>query len=245
MDFKNFVIIVAAGKGLRMGAATKKQYLCLDEIPILTHTIMAFDRCDYIHEIILVIPEKDQHYCQKYIIDPFVFTKNIHIAQGGKKREDSVFNGLNMVCERIESVNKTIVMIHDGVRPFVDDSIIKNCINGAIQYGACIPAVKITDTIKQVCSDKEINSGFFIQKTINRESLYSAQTPQTFKLDLILKAFDHAKKNGFSGTDDASLLEYSGYNVYIAKGSKLNIKITTPEDLVLGKYLLAIKANSS
>ena len=245
MDFKNFVIIVAAGKGLRMGAATKKQYLCLDEIPILTHTIMAFDRCDSIHEIILVIPEKDQHYCQKYIIDPFVFTKNIHIAQGGKKREDSVSNGLKMICERIESVNKTIVMIHDGVRPFVDDSIIKNCINGAIQYGACIPAVKITDTIKQVCSDKEINSGSFIQKTINRESLYSAQTPQTFKLDLILKAFDHAKKNGFSGTDDASLIEYSGYNVYIAKGSKFNIKITTQEDLVLGKYLLAIKANSS
>ncbi len=245
MDFKNFVIIVAAGKGLRMGAATKKQYLCLDEIPILTHTIMAFGRCDCIHEIILVIPEKDQHYCQEHIIDPFLFTKNIHIAPGGKKREDSVFNGLNMVCERVETVNKTIVMIHDGVRPFVDESIIKNCINGAIQYGACIPAVKITDTIKQVCSDSEINSGHFIQKTINREALYSAQTPQTFKLDLILKAFDHGKKNGFSGTDDASLIEYSGYNVYIAKGSKLNIKITTPEDLVLGKYLLALKASSA
>ena len=245
MDFKNFVIIVAAGKGLRMGAVTKKQYLCLDEIPILTHTIMAFDRCDYIHEIILVIPEKDQYYCQKYIIDPFVFTKNIHIAQGGKKREDSVFNGLNMVCTRVDSVNKTIVMIHDGVRPFVGESIIKNCINGAIQYGACIPAVKITDTIKQVCSDSEINSGFFIQKTINRESLYSAQTPQAFKLDLILKAFDHAKKNSFSGTDDASFIEYLGHNVYIEKGSKLNMKITTPEDLVLGKYLLALKTSSA
>ncbi len=245
MDFKNFVIIVAAGKGLRMGAATKKQYLCLDEIPILTHTIMAFDRSDYIHEIILVIPEKDQNYCQKHIIDPFVFTKNIHITQGGKKREDSVSNGLKMVCGRIESLDKTIVMIHDGVRPFVDNSIIKNCINGAIQYGACIPAVKITDTIKQVYSDSEINSDFFIQKTINRESLYSAQTPQTFKLDLILKAFDHAKKNSFSGTDDASLMEYLGHNVYIVKGSKLNIKITTQEDLVLGKYLLALKAGSS
>jgi len=206
---------------------------------------MAFDRCDYIYEIIIVVPEKDQHYCQKHIIDPFVFTKNIHITQGGKKREDSVFNGLNMVRGKIESVNNTIVMIHDGVRPFVDDSIIKNCINGAIQYGACIPAVKITDTIKQVSSDEEVNSGLFIQKTINRESLYSAQTPQTFKLDLILKAFDHAKKNDFSGTDDASLLEYSGHNVYVAKGSKFNIKITTPEDLVLGKYLLALKAGSA
>ena len=245
MNFKNFVIIVAAGKGLRMGAVTKKQYLCLDEIPILTHTLMAFDRCDYIHEIILVIPENDQHYCQKHIIDPFLFTKNIHIAQGGKKREDSVFNGLNMVCARVDSVNKTIVMIHDGVRPFVDDSIIKNCINGAIQYGACIPAVKITDTIKEVRSDGQINSGFFIKKTINREALYSAQTPQAFKLDLILKAFNHAKKNGFSGTDDASLIEYLEHNVYIVKGSKLNMKITTPEDLVLGKYLLALKASSA
>ncbi|MEN8210465.1 MAG: 2-C-methyl-D-erythritol 4-phosphate cytidylyltransferase [Thermodesulfobacteriota bacterium] len=245
MHFKNFAIIVAAGKGLRMGAETKKQYLCLDETPILTHTIMAFDRCDYIHEIILVIPENDKHYCRQNIIDPFVFTKNIHIVKGGKKREDSVSNGLKMVCENIESLDKTIVMIHDGVRPFVDDTIIKKCIDGAIQYGACIPAVKVTDTIKQVSSDREINSGFFIQKTINRESLYSAQTPQTFKLELILKAFDHAKKNGFSGTDDASLIEYSGHNVYIEKGSKINIKITTPEDLVLGEYLLALKASSA
>ena len=228
-----------------MGNDTKKQYLCLDEIPILVHTMMVFDKCDDIHEIILVVPKEDKFYCQKNIMDPFEFSKNIHMVQGGKKRQDSVYNGLNRACRMVESDSQAIVMIHDGVRPFVDNTIIKECIHGAIQHGACIPAVKITDTIKQAGLGEQIKSGAFIQKTINRKFLYIAQTPQAFKLDLILKAYDHAKKNSFSGTDDASLMECSGHTVSIVKGSKLNIKITNPEDLVLGKYLLTLKTSSS
>ncbi len=234
MDFKNFVIIVAAGKGVRMGSATKKQYLYLDEIPILTHTIMAFDKSEYIYEIIIVVPREDRNYCQKHIIDPFKFKKTIHLIQGGEKRQDSVFNGLNLIQGIVKTVKNTIVMIHDGVRPFVDNDMIKNCINNAVKYGACIPGVQITDTLKLVGSDS------FIDKTVNRESYYSAQTPQTFKLNLILQAFDYAIKTKFSGTDDASIAEHAGQNVYIVEGSKLNIKITTPEDLVLGKYLLTL-----
>jgi 2-C-methyl-D-erythritol 4-phosphate cytidylyltransferase len=233
----NFVIIVAAGKGLRMGASIKKQYLCLDKIPILVHTVMVFDKCDDVHEIIIVVPEDDKDYCQTHVINPFEFTKTIHLIQGGKTRQDSVFNGLKKVQGRVNSLKEHIVMIHDGVRPFVDDDMIKNCINGAVKYGACIPAVKLTDTIKQV------SSKFKIEKTINRNSLYSAQTPQTFKLNLILNAFDHAEKTKFSGTDDASILENAGDNVHIIEGSRFNIKITTPEDLVLGKYLLTLKAS--
>lgn len=229
---QNFAIVVAAGKGLRMGSKTRKQYLCLDKIPIITRTIMAFDACDQIHEIVLVIPEQDHEYCKNNILDPFGFAKKIHLIEGGKERQDSVLNGLKRVKDRINSDKEAIVLIHDGVRPFVNQNIIKACILKAIEYGACIPAVKITDTVKQVCPDLSI------QKTINRQFLYIAQTPQTFKLDLILRAFEHAIKTCFSGTDDASLVEHLGEKVVIINGSKMNIKITTKQDLILGKYLL-------
>ncbi|MCK5162620.1 MAG: 2-C-methyl-D-erythritol 4-phosphate cytidylyltransferase [Desulfobacula sp.] len=230
---QNFVIVVGAGKGLRMGSKTKKQYLRLSGIPILTRTISVFDKCDQVHEIVLVIPKEDSEYCKKHIIDPFGFAKKIHLVEGGKKRQDSVLNGLKCIQNRMNCDKEAIVMIHDGVRPFVTQSIIEECIRNAIEYGACIPAVRITDTVKQVSFD------LVVQKTLNRENLYNAQTPQTFKLDLILHAFEHAMKACFFGTDDASLLEYSGRRVVIIKGSKLNIKITTSEDLVLGEHLLS------
>jgi 2-C-methyl-D-erythritol 4-phosphate cytidylyltransferase len=232
---QNYSIIVAAGKGLRMGSKLKKQYLHLEGIPILARTIMAFDNCDQINEIILVIPKIDHDYCKKHIIDPFDFVKKIYLVEGGNKRQDSVLNGLNCVHD-IMSLNKevkeVIVLIHDGVRPFVNHNMIEDCIQNAIAYGACIPAVKITDTVKQLGCDLSI------QKTINRQFLYAAQTPQTFKIELILRAFEHARKTGFSGTDDASLVEHLGDKVVVAKGSNLNIKITTKQDLVLGKFLL-------
>lgn len=234
-QYQTFVIVVAAGKGLRMGSKTKKQYLCMDKIPILTHTLKVFDRCEHIHEIILVVPGEDTAFCKTQVIDPYGFEKKIHLVEGGKERQDSVLNGLTWVQNRVNSEKKVIVLIHDGVRPFVDQSIIEECIFNAIEHGACIPAVKITDTIKEVCSD------FSVQKTLNRENLYRAQTPQAFRLPLISDAFKHAMETCFSGTDDASLVEHLGHRVFIINGSQQNIKITTREDLVLGKYLLTLK----
>ncbi len=234
-ESRHFAIIVAAGKGLRMGAKAKKQYLYLDKIPILARTIMAFDTCDQLHEIILVIPKEDEKYCKTHIIDPYGFTKKIHLIAGGDQRQDSVLTGLKFIGDKSNQDCEAIVMIHDGVRPFVNQNMIKDSIRTAIEYGACIPAVKITHTVKKVLG------GSVIQKTIDRENLYMAQTPQTFKLDLILRAVEHAVKTSFSGTDDASLVENLGHKVMIIQGSELNIKITTPEDLVLGKYLLTLK----
>jgi len=231
-QIQNFAIIVAAGKGLRMGSKVKKQYLNLEGIPILARTIMAFDNCDQINEIVLVIPKIDHDYCKKHIIDPFDFVKKIYLVEGGNKRQDSVLKGLNCVQDIMSLDKEVIVLIHDGVRPFVNQDMIEDCIQNAIKYGACIPAVKITDTVKQLSCDLSI------QKTINRQFLYTAQTPQTFKIDLILRAYKHAGKTGLSGTDDASLVEHLGDKVVIAKGSKMNIKITTKQDLVLGKFLL-------
>ncbi len=123
-------------------------------------------------------------------------------------------------------------MIHDGVRPFITNEIIKKSIQGAKQNGACIPVVKITDTIKQVTKNS------FIIKTQDRKHLYSAQTPQVFKFDLIYAAFEHAIQRSFNGTDDASLVEFLGKEVAVCEGSKLNVKITTPDDLILGNYIL-------
>ncbi|MBU8909993.1 MAG: 2-C-methyl-D-erythritol 4-phosphate cytidylyltransferase [Desulfobacterales bacterium] len=233
-ELRHFVIIVAAGKGLRMGHNTKKQYLHLAGMPVLARTVMVFDQCEHIHEIILVIPKDDGGYCKTHIIDPYGFKKKIHLVEGGEERQHSVLSGLKLIRDKMNRDKEAIVMIHDGVRPFVNQNIIKDCILTAIEYGACIPAVKITDTVKEVLPD------LVIQKTLNRENLYKAQTPQTFKLGLLLRAFEYAVKTSFQGTDDASLVEHLGHKVAIIKGSKLNIKITTPEDLVLGEHLLLV-----
>ncbi|MCP3875494.1 MAG: 2-C-methyl-D-erythritol 4-phosphate cytidylyltransferase [Desulfobacteraceae bacterium] len=229
---ENYVIIVAAGKGLRMESKTKKQYLDLNGIPILARTIMAFDICDKIGEIVLVIPEEDDGYCKEHVIDPFEFKKTIHLVKGGSQRQISVMNGLKQINKIVNSKKEIIVMIHDGVRPFIDQSIVQACIQKAIEHGACIPGEPISDTVKHV------NPDLTIKKTVNREFLYRAQTPQTFKLDLIMKAYEHAGQTSFWGTDEASLVEHLGGKVHVIQGSKRNIKITNPDDLVLGKYLL-------
>jgi 2-C-methyl-D-erythritol 4-phosphate cytidylyltransferase len=168
------------------------------------------------------------------MIDPFGLTKKIHLVAGGQQRQDSVLNGLTLIRDRMNCEQDTIVMIHDGVRPFVDQFLIEACIQKAGKYGACIPAVKITDTVKQVSGDG------FVHRTLDRETLYKAQTPQTFKMALIWGAFEHAGATSFSGTDDASLVEHYGRKVTTTRGSDLNIKLTTPDDLAFGKYLLTL-----
>jgi 2-C-methyl-D-erythritol 4-phosphate cytidylyltransferase len=229
----NFAIIVAAGKGVRMGANVRKQYLKLGQMPILARTVMAFDECSTILEIYLVIPKEDMDYCQKHILAPFAFKKKIHLVEGGHERQASVLNGLKKISRRDDLQEETIVLIHDGVRPFADQTLISDCIQSAMAHGSGIPAVKIIDTVKKVRDDS------VIEKTVERDCLYAVQTPQTFKLSLILNAFEHAEKDGFTGTDDASILEHSGEKVFITKGSRLNIKITEPEDLIFAEYMIA------
>lgn len=218
-----------------MGADIKKQYLCLDSIPVLTRTLMAFDSHADIDEIFLVIPQNDHDFCKNQVIAPYGFKKKIHMVSGGKQRQDSVLNGLEKLKEACAPDTDKIVLIHDGVRPFVGKDVISDCILGAQKNGACVPAVKITDTVKQV------DEHLCIEKTIPRNQLYCVQTPQAFKLDLILSAFEYAQRTSFTGTDDASLVEYSGQKVMISKGSKFNIKITTPEDLVIGESFIGLK----
>jgi 2-C-methyl-D-erythritol 4-phosphate cytidylyltransferase len=229
----HFAVIVAAGSGLRMNSETKKQYLLLKGIPILTRTVMAFCAVEDIGKIILAVPENDMEYSKSKLIEPYGLPNKIHVIAGGNHRQDSVFNGLKYIRNTLVAGTDAVVLIHDGVRPFVDQDIIRNCIKNVMPSAACVPGIGISDTVKQAFPDLSV------QKTISRESLYLIQTPQCFYLNPILEAFEYAIKTSFLGTDDASIFEHSGGKVQIIKGSKLNIKITTPEDLSLGELYLS------
>ncbi|RLB89342.1 MAG: 2-C-methyl-D-erythritol 4-phosphate cytidylyltransferase [Deltaproteobacteria bacterium] len=230
--FRHIAIIVAGGKGRRMQSRQKKQYLELEKIPVLTRTITVFDAHEKVCDIILVIPGEDRKFCREFILEPFCFTTPIHLVNGGIRRQESVFNGLKKACKLSPFFDKTLVLIHDGVRPFIGKTVLDDCIAKAIINGACIPAVKITDTVKKVLDGQKITV------TLDRDFLYKAQTPQVFRLDLVLKAYAHAKATLFEGTDDASLMEHAGLPVFVTNGSLSNIKLTTPEDLSLSRYLL-------
>lgn len=222
-----YAVIVAAGKGVRMNRTTSKQYLELVGVPLLSITLKAFDKCSLIDKIILVVPSGDIGFCMEKIINPSGIQKTVIPVAGGLKRQDSVYNGLLSVDEK-----KSTVVIHDGVRPFVSPSSIEECIREAVLHGACILGLPASDTLKLA------DGSGYIEKTLERDSVWLAQTPQAFDYSLIKKAHDIARKEGFRGTDDASLVERLGEKVRIIRGSINNIKITTPEDLAIARVIL-------
>lgn len=222
-----YAIIVAAGKGLRMQDSKRKQYKDLDGKPILAHTLMTFNRCDPIDRIIVALPAEDVEFVRQEVLPAAGGEKKTALIVGGARRQDSVDSGLGAIEN-----DDGIVLIHDGVRPFVRQEHLLACIEGAHQHGACILGLPAFDTVKQVNAKNEI-----IQ-TRSRDTLWLAQTPQAFQLKLIKKAHAFAKKDGFSGTDDASLVERIGATVKVIPGSRSNIKITHPEDLKLARALL-------
>jgi len=217
-------IIVAGGKGIRMGAATRKQYMLLAGKPIVCHTLEVFDACPGIQEIYLVVPPDDLDTCAEKWISFMTFHKAIHLVAGGNERQDSVYRGIQAVsgqgCE--------VVVIHDAVRPFVNSRMIEDCVAEARISGACIVGMPVMDTAKLV------NSGR-IERTLDRNAIWMAQTPQAFDLNLIRTAHEKASSERFKGTDDAMLVERLGHQIRIIPGSRLNMKITTPEDLALAE----------
>ncbi len=224
----NCAIIVCAGSGSRMKSSVKKQYLKIEDKPILYHTIRKFQLNNLIQQIILVSPMEDIEYCRNEIVNLYNFTKVAKIVQGGKTRELSVYNGLN----EINSGYCDIVVIHDGVRPFVTDKNIEEGIKYAWMFGASACGVKLKDTIKI------INKNNFIKYTLNRDELISIQTPQCFKCELIKEAFEKFKGFLEDFTDDTSIIEQYGKKIYIYQGNYENIKITTKEDLCMAKVFL-------
>jgi 2-C-methyl-D-erythritol 4-phosphate cytidylyltransferase len=223
----NNAIIVAAGKGVRMGTALRKQYLLVAGQPILSHTLHQFDVCTSVDRIYLVVPKQDLVYCQEKVLPTTNLKKPVKLVTGGSDRQQSVFRGLESLEHK-----EGLVAIHDGVRPLIEPAIIEACVLRASEKGACVPGIPVSDTIKKA------DQRGVITATVQRKDLWSIQTPQVFEYRIIIDAHKRAIKEGFTGTDDASLVERLGYPVTIINGSKTNIKVTTEEDLIMASSLL-------
>lgn len=227
-------IILAGGRGKRMGAAVSKQYLMLEGYPVIYYSIKAFERSE-VDNIVLVAAAGEEEYCQKNIIEKYGFSKVRAVVTGGKERCNSVHEGLKAI-DRL-GIATDIVLIHDGARPFVTESIISGAISCAETCGACVTAVKAKDTVKLADCDGNIDA------TPDRNRVWQIQTPQTFQYELIRAAYDEVLSQSDEGiTDDAMVLErYGGYKIRLVEGSYDNIKITTPEDLIFGHAILCKK----
>lgn len=237
------VIIPAAGLGTRMagassgsktGAAPKtapsKQFIELAGEPIVVHTLRKFVAHPRVTDIYLALRKSEGENFRPRI-ERENFGKPVHIVEGGEHRQDSVCNAVKALV----AADDDIVLVHDAVRPFVDAATISNVIDAASRYGAAIAGVPAVDTIKQVERTAE---GAVITTTVPRERAVLAQTPQGFRFDLLKHAFDEATADGFTGTDEASLLERSGHDVHVVMGSPRNIKITTPGDMELAELYI-------
>lgn len=215
------IIIVAGGKGTRMGASLPKQFIRLGSRPILMHTIERFFNYDRSMTIIVVLPKNQQEYwtqlCKDYNFDvPFI------IADGGQTRFHSVCNGLSKVT------NERWIGVHDGVRPFVSDEVITTCFKVVQSSRAVIPTIGVVETLRKVEEEKS--------STLNRDDYRLVQTPQVFDVTLLKEAYQQEYNKKF--TDDASVVEALGYDVTLIEGNRENIKVTTPFDLKIGEALL-------
>ncbi len=227
--FKSVALIPAAGMGKRMGASINKQYLLLQDMPIVARTISIFEQSPLIDAIYLVIPAEEIAYCREHVITSCGFRKVVAIVPGGTERQYSVMNGLRAMREQVTA--ESVIVIHDGVRPLITPELIRNSIETARSNDGALVAVPAKDTIKFVANG-------IVTGTPDRETLWLAQTPQTFRFDVIYAAHQAAESDRFMGTDDASLVERTGGHVKIIRGDYRNIKITTPEDLVLAEAFL-------
>lgn len=212
---KKAVVIVAGGKGLRMGTDIPKQFLVIDGKPILMHTIEKFFDYDKNVQIVVVLP-KDQHDYWNKLCDEYAFDISHKVVLGGAERFFSVLNGLQAVDDDCD-----VIAVHDGVRPFVDIEVIARCFASASVNDAVIPVVDVVETLRHIEGDGS--------KTVPRSDYKLVQTPQVFKADVLRKAYSQEFTPFF--TDDASVVESIGYKVTLVEGNRKNIKVTTKDDL--------------
>lgn len=223
-------IIAAAGLGKRMGANVPKQYLEVFGRPIICHTLDRFAEASFIDEVIIVVePERVTSFKQE-ILDRYAYPKNWKVVAGGSVRQESVSNGVRA----IES-NPDVVFVHDGVRPFVTIDKMKELGEFVLKNKAAILASPVKETVKRVGKNNEIET------TVDRETLWTAETPQAFTFDVMKRAIEAAEKDKFIGTDEASLVERIGVKVFVVKSDGRNIKITTPADIKIAEAILQSK----
>jgi 2-C-methyl-D-erythritol 4-phosphate cytidylyltransferase len=228
--FKSVALIPAAGMGKRMGASINKQYLHLGGVPVVARTISVFECSPLISAIYLVIPEDEITYCREHVVECYGFSKVTAIIPGGAERQNSVLNGLNAMRNHI--ADEDVVLIHDGARPLITEHLVEEIIRSAYLHDGALAAVPAKDTIKEVKDN-------IVTGTPDRQNLWQAQTPQAFRFGMIHSAHLKAESDRFAGTDDSSLVERLGGKVHIVRGDYRNIKLTTPEDLVLAESFLA------
>jgi 2-C-methyl-D-erythritol 4-phosphate cytidylyltransferase len=219
-------IIVAAGKGSRMGLGYNKVLTLVSGKPVIEWTIQSFINSKLIENLVLVISPEDEEAMKKICL-PYINEVNLAIVNGGADRQDSVYNGLKALPESVE-----LVLIHDGARPFIDKEIIERSIENARKYGAACCGMPVKDTIKVIDEQKTIIS------TPNRNFLWSAQTPQAFHYDIIFQSYKYACEKDIKFTDDAGIAEAAGYKVFMFEGSYRNIKLTSAEDLLFAELLV-------
>ncbi|GAB4115980.1 MAG: 2-C-methyl-D-erythritol 4-phosphate cytidylyltransferase [Candidatus Caldatribacteriota bacterium] len=224
---KIVALIPAAGLGRRMNNKISKPFILISGKPLIAYTLETFEKCSLIQQICLVINSEEK---EKFIRD-IVVKYNLHkvekLIKGGDTRQASVYNGLNSLEKDTD-----LVVIHDGARPLIKEDLIRASIEVASQYGSAILALPSKDTIKLISND------LLVEETLCRERIWRAQTPQTFRYDIVFSAYQRAIKEGINATDDAAIVERCGYKVKLVMGSEENIKITTPFDILLAQNLL-------
>jgi 2-C-methyl-D-erythritol 4-phosphate cytidylyltransferase len=218
---KKIAIIVAGGIGKRMHSSTPKQFMLLNNQPLLMHTLNRFYKYDNRIELRLILPAQEIKTWEK-LCKEYNFNLNHFLFEGGKRRYDSVKNGLKNIF------HPSLVAIHDGVRPMVSTDTISNCFKLAEKFGSAIPVLKLTESIRKIIDEGSIAK--------ERELYRSVQTPQVFQSGILIDAYSTPFRESF--TDDASVVEDRGYKIYLAEGNEENIKITTHRDLLIAEYLL-------
>lgn len=219
---RRYAIIVAGGKGLRMGGELPKQFIPIEGRPVLMRTLDTFHACDESIQIILVLPRDHQDYWRELCVQ-YQFAVPHRIADGGATRFHSVQNGLSLV-----DAPEALVAVHDGVRPFVSHEVISRCYAEAEAHGAVVPVIPVVETVRQLTDEGSV--------TVDRNAYRLVQTPQTFRATLLRRAYEQPYTDAF--TDDASVVEALGEAVTLVDGNRENIKLTTPFDLIVAKALV-------
>ena len=225
-----FAILPAAGLGTRMAGPQPKQFLSLDGVPILIHSLRAFAAVDRVTGIYVAVRKTEIERVEAQVAE-YGFSGKVHVVEGGDNRQESVVHALAAVPANPDD----IVLVHDAVRPLIDTATIDRTIDAVAQFGAAIVGLPAVDTIKQV---ERTAHGALITATIPREFVVLAQTPQGFRFGVLQKAMADATAEGFVGTDEASVIERAGLPVAVVHGSQVNLKITQPGDLELAEFYL-------
>ncbi|MBI1987487.1 MAG: 2-C-methyl-D-erythritol 4-phosphate cytidylyltransferase [Nitrospinae bacterium] len=220
-------LVPAAGSGRRLGGEIPKQFRALKGKPLLAHTLQRLQECPLIGAIYPIVPPEEVAYCQREVVVPYGLDKVVEVVAGGPERQDSVYRGFSRLQGRPE-----LVLIHDGVRPFVSARLLQETLRAAELFGAAVAALPCVDTIKEV--DEE----GIVCRTLDRRRLWQVQTPQAFRLPLLREALEMAVAEGFWATDEACLVERTGHPVRVISGESYNLKVTVQADLQLAEWIL-------